>query len=501
MDRDTSPEPGSDLNDVVDAVVSGRISRREFVRRATVLGVSAGAIGSILAACGGDDEEAAPAEPPPADTGEPAAAPPPAEPPPAPEKPFEGKTVRALIVAEGDDKAVQDKIPEIKELLGIDLEMTALAVGPLIEKANQSLKAPEGSFDIINVLGFTVSQMVGGDYFEPLQPYLDDASKTAADYDFADFLEGQLTYAGYFDIANQQFGGTDLRLIPGLHDGSVIMFYRTDLFDAAGLAPPTTWEEYLAAAEALNKDGVAGNSMIAKSGDVSMFLVDWFTRFVTSGGVLMNGAPKDKNFEPNLTGAESVAALQNMVDCVKFASDGVLSYDFTISVDSFSSGKTALMLMWSTIGGPVYNPETSKVAGTVGVAVNPINGKAVRGGWGVGIPKNAAEKDAAWAVLTYLTSKEFEKYATGTYFIDPSRKSTYADPELVAKQPHLPVAGEVAAAAEILPLALIPETFELITAAAEEFSAALNGSSTAEKACGKAQDRWVEVLKRAGHLA
>ena len=54
------------------------------------------------------------------------------------------------------------------------------------------------------------------------------------------------------------------------------MFYRKDLLEKAGVAVPKTWGEYLAAAQKLNKDGVAGNSMIAKSGDVSMFLVDWY---------------------------------------------------------------------------------------------------------------------------------------------------------------------------------------------------------------------------------
>ena len=249
---------------------------------------------------------------------------------------------------------------------------------------------------------------------------------------------------------------------------------------------------------------VAGSAMIGSAGDPSTFLVDWYTRFITMGGQMVSGSKDDGTLRINLDGPEGVAALQNMVDCVQYGSDGVLSYDFTISVDAFSTGKTALMLMWSTIAGQIYNPDTSQVSDTVGVAITPGTGgnagKAVRGGWGMGIPKNAVEKDAAWAVLTYLTSKEFEKYATGTYYIDPSRTSTYADPELVAAQPYLPVAGEVAANAQILPIALVPETFELITIAAEEFSAALNGSADATAVCGKTQDRWVEVLRRGGWL-
>ncbi len=38
----------------------------------------------------------------------------------------------------------------------------------------------------------------------------------------------------------------------------ILVFYRTDLFEAAGLEPPTTYEAVLAAAEALHSDDVAG---------------------------------------------------------------------------------------------------------------------------------------------------------------------------------------------------------------------------------------------------
>src|SRR5207248_5971460 len=175
-------------------------------------------------------------------------------------------------------------------------------------------------------------------------------------------------------------------------------------------------------------------------------------------------------------------------------------YDFTASNDAFAAGKTAMMLLWSTIGGPVYNPASSKVAGKVAVAVPPGGGKAVRGGWGMGIPKNAKNKDAAWTVITYLTSKEWEKYQTLKYQTDPTRNSTFFNPALAKKLPYLPVAGKVFQKAQILQIANIPETFELITAAAEEFSAALSGSSSAAEAAKTANDRWIAVPKKGGHL-
>jgi multiple sugar transport system substrate-binding protein len=462
--------------DAIEGMVTGRMSRNDFVKRAGALGLSASAIAGILVGAGkasAADQRAA--------------------------RQFAGTTVNILVAAEGDDKGVHDKVGEIKKRFGINLKYTALAVGPLIEKANQNLKAPTSSFDAIMVLGFTVAQMVGGGFFTPLNDYV---KKAPAGYDFPrDFPAGELEYVGYFDTKKGAFGGKTLYLIPGLHGGSVVLFYRKDLFAAAGLKPPTTWKQYLAVAEKLNTGEVAGNSMIAKSGDVSMFLVDWFTRFINQPGAkLMSGSAKGKNYAPRLTSPQAVAALDHMVQCVQFATQGVLSYDFTASADAFSAGKTAMMLLWSTIGGPVYNPKSSKVASKVSVAVPPGGGKAVRGGWGMGIPKNAKNKDAAWTVIAYLTSKEWEKYQTLKYQTDPTRNSTYFDAKMSKALPYLPAAGRVFQKAQILQIADIPETFELIGAAAEEFAAALSGASSAAEACKKANDRWIGVLKKAGHL-
>lgn len=463
--------------DAIEGLASGELSRNEFVKRMAALGFSATAIGGILTAAGK------------AYAGGQA-------------QPFAGTTVNMLIAAEGDEKGVKDKTSDFEKLTGIKLKTTALPVGPLLEKANLSIKASDATYDVIMVLGFAVSQMVGGGYFTQLNDY---AAEMPNAYGFPrDFPAGQLAYCGYYSIPRKNFGGKNIYLIPGLHGGSVIFFYRKDLLKQAGLSVPRTWSQYLNAAKVLNTGGVAGNSMIAKSGDVSMILVDWYTRFTTVGGKLMSGSPDTKNFRPRLTSPASVSALQHMVDCVQYASPGVLQYDFTASVNAFAAGKTALMLMWSTIGGPIYSPKTSKVANTVSVALNPGvgtgRGRAVRGGWGMGIPKNSKVKDAAWATIAYFTTKAWEVYQTASYQTDPSRKSTYFNPALVKQLPYLPVAGTVFDRATILEIARVPETFELITVASQEFAAALSGDKTAVQACKSANDKWTAILKRGGWL-
>ena len=120
---------------------------------------------------------------------------------------------------------------------------------------------------------------------------------------------------GIYDLKNHTLGqGSDVYGIPGLHSGSVIYFYRKDLFDAAGLKPAKTWDEFKSAAQKLNKGDVAGCSFIGAN-DFSLAAVDWYTRFITTGGVLMSGDPNGKEFRPHVDSPEGVGRAADADRC------------------------------------------------------------------------------------------------------------------------------------------------------------------------------------------
>ena len=157
----------------------------------------------------------------------------------------------------------------------------------------------------MNISGFLTTQQVGGGYFEQLNNYIDDPNETPPDWDFKDFIPGALRNVGIYDLKNHTLGqGNDVYGIPGLHSGSVIYFYRKDLFDAAGLKPAKTWDDFKSTAQKLNKGGVAGCSFIGAN-DFSLAAVDWYTRFITTGGVLMSGDPNGKDFRPHVDSPEA----------------------------------------------------------------------------------------------------------------------------------------------------------------------------------------------------
>ncbi|MEO8668597.1 MAG: extracellular solute-binding protein [Bauldia sp.] len=422
-------------------------------------------------------------------------------------KKFAGTKISILVTGdENDHRALADMLPQFEAETGMTLEITSPALGPLIEKTLQNLKAPQSSFEIIEYLGFLTTQQVGGGYFSQLNAYIDDPNQTPPDWDVKDFLPPAMANVGIFDMKSMSVGkGSDVYGIPGLHSGSVIYFYRKDLFDAAGLKPATTWDEFKETAAKLNSDDVAGCSFIGAN-DFSLATVDWYTRFITTGGKLMSGDPATKDFKPNVDSPEGIGALQMLIDVLPYAPKNVTTYGFAQNVDGFSTGKIAQMIFWSTIAGPVFDKENSMVADKTGTAAVPAAAgqtpRAIQGGWGVGIPKNVdpAKKDAAWLALTWMTSKAFNNYEVKKYQIDASRSSAYTDPELVKEFPYLPNALKAAETAEIIPTSRIPEFFQLNDTMNVEFNKALIGGQDAKTACANVQKQWEDILRKAGHL-
>jgi len=131
----------------------------------------------------------------------------------------------------------------------------------------------------------------------------------------------------------------------GTHPGitwqfdSRVIYYRKDLFAAAGIAPPTTWDEWLAAAKALhNPDGgVAGMALPAKQGtyDADQF---WMQLVLQAGGGI---ADADGNL--TIDSPENLEALKfekELVDCC--TARGTASWSFTEVMRAYEQGQAAM---------------------------------------------------------------------------------------------------------------------------------------------------------------
>lgn len=131
----------------------------------------------------------------------------------------------------------------------------------------------------------------------------------------------------------------------GTHPGvtwqfdSRALYYRKDLLEQAGVQPPTTWDEFMAAAKALHKpdQGIAGLAIPGKQGsyDTDQF---YMTLAIQAGGGI---ADADGNL--TIDSPENLAALQfekELADSV--TARGTPSWTFTEVMRSFEQGKSAM---------------------------------------------------------------------------------------------------------------------------------------------------------------
>ncbi len=180
---------------------------------------------------------------------------------------------------------------------------------------------------------------------------------------------------------------------------TIALFYDVKALDAAGVAPPTTWDELREAAATLTTGGRYGFSFCANATYENTW--QFLPFFWTNGGT-----------ERNLDTPEAAQALQLLTDLVQdgTASRSVLNWTQADVKDQFISGKAAMM-----VNGPWQLPEMQTVEGLeYGIATLPVRDPATQtsvaplGGevWAVPATGNSAKEQKAAEVLTAFLSDD-----------------------------------------------------------------------------------------------
>ncbi|MDP4572726.1 sugar ABC transporter substrate-binding protein [Pseudomonas sp. LPH60] len=298
---------------------------------------------------------------------------------------------------------------------------------------------------------------------------------------------------------------------------SSMTYYRTDLFQAAGLSMPErpTWEQIGAFAARLNKPEQEqyGLCLRGKAGwGENMALI---TTLANSYGARWF----DEQWQPEFSGPEWKNALSFYVDNMKKSGPpGASSNGFNENLALFNSGKCAIWVDASVAGSFVIDQSQSKVAQQVGFTYAPHQvtdkGSAWLYSWSLAIPASSKAKDAAKTFTTWATSKEYAALVAekdGIANVPPgTRASTYSQAymsaapfaritleSLKAVDPSKPTLKPVPYIG--IQLVTIPEFQAIGTQVGKLFSAALIGQTTVDQALAAAQQSTEREMKRAGY--
>lgn len=458
----------------------------------------------------------------------------------AQDRPFEGVTVNVIsFTGPQVTEPLVRRGPDFEELTGANIEITTVPFAELYNSILTDQTTGTNSYD-----AFVMSPQWNADFVAA--GILADLSDDVANDpdlqwdDIAPFFRNYIaTYNG------------NIHVIP-LDGDFHMVYYRTDIFEDAGVTPPRTWEEYLVAAAQfngtdLNGDGEADyGSCIPKvrQGQSFWWIIDFASaRLQTQGtgeGVFFDLETFNPLFGPNPAFIEALELFKQTGD---YGPADELVIDLNSTRDLFLTGRCALTMDWGDIGALSIDPERSTVQDQVGTVVIPgsttvldrttnemvacddmtcpyaIDGInyapfAAFGGWGGGVSAAADEQvqAAAYAFFSYLSQPDQANVdvTIGASGYNPYRLSQFestapwveAGFSEAAAQNYLgAIDGSLSSENMVLDLS-IPATNRYLQVTLDTVvSQYLAGEFTAEEAAQEIYNQWNEISEEVGYDA
>ncbi len=311
---------------------------------------------------------------------------------------------------------------EFEALTGISVGSEQIPEQQQRPKVAIEMASGRPSFDVVNVAMHVQKRLIEkGRWMEDLRPMIANPALTAPGLDMADFSPATIRAATGAD--------GKVNVLP-LNQDLFILFYNREMFDAAGLQPPKTYDEMMAAAAKLTDKskgvyGFTGRGL--KNANVVLFdniLLGWDQETITADGrTLLTDTP---------AAIEAATWYQKMMR--EYAPPGSVGFNWNECQTTFGQGRAAMW--WDGIGfsAPLVDPKASKIVGKVGFAPIPAGPKAQHSATfidGIGIPAASKNKTAAWLYVQWATSKtmfpNWLRAGAGT----PPRSSAYGDEAIV----------------------------------------------------------------------
>jgi multiple sugar transport system substrate-binding protein len=390
-------------------------------------------------------------------------------------------------------------VPQFEALTGIGVHFEKVPPGQIRQKAMLDLSSKTATYGTHAADPMYYPLYVSNKWVDPLDRYLSDPALTdPAWFRFEDIVKA---WRDADTVDSKPYG------IP--YDGEMtVQVYRKDLYDARGLKPADTLEQFVENAKALNDPanrlwGVAlrgfagaGQNMYIYPSIFREYGGSWF-----SGSLVRVNSP------------EAVRALDWYVDLLShYAPPAVRNWNWPDIADAFSQGTLGAYIDAHSSAAVLNNPEKSKVIGKIGFARWPKGptGRRVTSIWNWGFPVNAALSDrakkATWLFISWATSAETQartswKFAGAAKRSGVNRTSLWKSPEFVQTM-QVQGANFVPAALESLDQDTdvdwrprVPQWPAIGDTVATAIQSALVGQAKAKDALDTAQARIEQILK------
>jgi ABC-type glycerol-3-phosphate transport system substrate-binding protein len=394
-----------------------------------------------------------------------------------------GVTLKALVNTPHQRVYQTILAPAWKQMTGGTLEVTAAAYNEVTNAQIRDVQSGAGAYDLFDYLYFGLGSLAEAGALVDLTDWI--ASQD--DLDTKDYLPS--IYDPYTLYNKRRYG------LP--YDGDQqLVYYNTELFNKYNLQPPTTWDEYDAAAKKITQGGSGAyyGAVVQGQPDPIVLGCAFINRLVGYGGSLV-----DDSGRPDLTSDAAIAAVEHLVNINPYALPTPLQVGLDTANTAWFSGKVALIENWTGLALRSADPTLSQVAGKWGVVALPLGGdNKVRRtpldtGYGIGVSTASKNKSVALSYIKWVTSVDAMLMQTTApnSAIDPNRVSVLNSSAYAAATPtavDLIRAGLQGKKPMAWPNdAYAPQNLQTLV---DQIATVIRGETDAKTALKKAQDSW-----------
>ena len=371
-----------------------------------------------------------------------------------PAKPYKGQSVMLIVPTLHADLIrgpILEQAKIFEEKTGAKIRIVTPGWNDTISKIKQSLNDKNLNYDIFVVISMWSGTLLENKNVEPVP----------------DWVKEKIEWDDVLPIYKNSVLSHNNIAYGMPYDGDCInLYYRKDIFENPDIKKrfkkltdgeldvPKTWEEYKRIAKFFtgwdwDGDGKVeyGNALLRKKGDVSMLQF-----FATAAAYAKN--PDDKAYffdpdtmKPRIDNPAFKKALQDYIELVNYAPQGVLNFAGHDVRNSFVTGEVAMALDWADLGiyaseneisilkdnqvgyaqipgsNRVYNSKSKKWENRYNIA------SSISGSWSFFVNKDSKHKKLAFEFASFMTSKEMTmKYvAISGNAVNPSRYSHFKD--------------------------------------------------------------------------
>ena len=405
------------------------------------------------------------------------------------------RDVRFLLNEDNYFASMRDLWSDFRNDIGRRSSFELAVLPDLYHRAKTAYKAADPTHDVVAINMPWLGRFAERGYLAPLDAEISEAAINPLDFHPSVWTTGRWM--------GRQYG------IP-IYCTIEILSARRDLFEAAGLDPPETFAETIAAARALHRPA-EGRYGIAWNGARGMPIANSFMLFLASAGSSIIELPRRgltwidsvdvRNIRPQIDTEAGLKTVEYMRELASASPPGIAEMDWNGRISAFLTGQVAMTYCWTMRAARFESDVGSRVKRRVHYLPPPVlhrgDATAPVGGFLLTVPARIAPERRRQLVdaIAWMASPEAMKAHVRNGFPVAPRFSVSADPEVMNSSPIVSLVDHLARRNSLHTWGrpAIPQYAEIERLLGEEIHEAVFGDSRPRAGLRRAQAR-AEIL-------